>query len=174
MSRPMLYATLAALCAILFGTSVALHKQTDPPKAPDAAAPGSPASAGSPDNGARQKAMRAMMGTQEKEMRIKMMKKMAEEKTKAAAVARTGKPQRTRASGIEITDKWFNESPDGPAGIQQAVKEKEEMEKAAFGQAAAGQPSTGQPASSHAAASQPATGKASTAAPTQAPTAPPH
>ena len=141
MSRPMLYATLGVLLAILFGTSYALRKQTEPPPKPEEQA--------TPEKSA---AMREKMMAQEKsqkeaeQKKRKEMVKMEADKQKkeaaqleAAAKANPNvKINKKKTSGVDISDKWFKETPDGPAGIEQAVKEKEALDKFNAAQTAAG------------------------------------
>lgn len=131
MSRPILYATLAVLVAVLLGTSYALNKQTQPANPPqEQAAEMTPA---------KKAEMQKMMAEREKQMKVHekeertrmaaQMKKNAEqEKTKAAQLAALG-IRKPKTSGVDISDKWFKETPDGTAGIEQAVREKQIEDK---------------------------------------------
>lgn len=125
-SRPMLYATLAVLFAILLGTSYALNKQTEPPKQEQQKEM-------TPEQRAemekRMADQRKMMMENEKKSRAEMAKRMkaqqALEKEKAAKLAALGIRKPKANAGADISDKWFSESSDGAAGIQQAIREKE-------------------------------------------------
>ncbi len=129
----MLYATLAVLFVILFGTSYALRKGTEPPAPPQASMP--------PE---KQAEMRQMMEKKQKDMtkqqmamRTMQMKKQMEmaalEKKRLAILTKEnpGLKLKPQSTGADITDKWFRESPDGQAGIEQAAKEKQIQDKLA-------------------------------------------
>lgn len=125
MSRPVLYATLAVLLAVLFGTSYALNRQAQDPKQTHQDEQTKPAEQITPEKKAE---MMKRMETQQKEQKNHMqqqMKRMAEaEKEKAARLAALG-IKKPKSAGVDIDDKWFKQTADGPAGIQQAIKEKQ-------------------------------------------------
>jgi hypothetical protein len=128
-SRPMLYATLCVLLAVLFGTSYALNRQTNPPK---------PEEPSAEQQAAKQKEMadkqKTMMEAEQKQ-RVAMMAKEKEKAKKeekdlqAAAAANPTVKIKPKKTGVDISDKWFKETPDGAAGIEQAIKEKEALDK---------------------------------------------
>jgi len=67
-----------------------------------------------------------LMANEKKQRDEKMahQKQMAEvEKVKSAKLLALG-VKRPKSSSVDISDKWFKESPDGTAGIDQALREK--------------------------------------------------
>lgn len=135
MSRPTLYATLAVLFAILIGTSYALNKQTEPPKPTPADMPPEQQAQMRKGMQEKQRMMMEQEKNQRKEMTTRMKKQAEEDKKKAVELASLG-VKAPKSSGVDISDKWFKETPDGMAGIQQAIKEKEIVDKVTAAHAA--------------------------------------
>src|SRR5690348_13947531 len=113
----MLYATIAVLFAILLGTSYALNKQTEPPQQDQKQM--TPAQ--QQEMQTRMKNQQKLMMDKEKQTRAEMATRVkaqaALEKEKAEKLAALG--VKRKPAGVDISDKWFNETPDGEAGIKQ-------------------------------------------------------
>ena len=111
MSRSILYLTVAVLAMMVGVLSYTLRKQTDPPPPPTPQ-----------DSKEMQARQQEMMKTQMKQQMAMQQKEMAMH-AKLGAKLKNFNPKKSPTS-INISDKWFKEAPDGPAGIAEAEKER--------------------------------------------------
>jgi hypothetical protein len=116
MSKPFMFGVLVILCGLLYATSFALRKQTEPPPPPQAAA-----AVKSP---AEQEKMKQMM--KEKMAQEDKSHKLMEARMKADAEELRKHPMKhPEPSKMNLSANWFKERPDGAVGIEKEIKERE-------------------------------------------------
>jgi hypothetical protein len=116
MSKPFMFGVLVILCGLLYATSFALRKQTEPPPPPQA-----PTAAQTPAEQEKTKVMmKAKMAQEDKQHKAMedRMKQQAEE-------LKLHPMHHPEPNKMNLEGDWFKKRPDGAVGITKELHERE-------------------------------------------------
>ena len=116
MSKPFMFGVLVILCGLLYATSFALRKQTDPPPPPQTSA-----AAKTPAEQEKMKEMMKAKAVQEDKQHQAMETRMKQEVVEAAKHPM----HHPEPNKMNLEADWFKKRPDGAVGITKEIHERE-------------------------------------------------